>query len=211
MSPGTNISNFLTEMRSMLNADERGKFVDQGSENDRLFRDEYAHPHDMQDRSCDGLCDPEQSESRQDRGKEAVRGLDAPRIHYGNIGSSNQLQISAMKRNRCQEEHGVICFEMEGAGVIQTHPCLVIRGICDYSDSHKNKKWQPYAAATAAAYAKELLYEIPASRISGQSNSAVSDAKSSSQTNNFSGSIYTTGGKANFGNTFNSGGGPMSF
>ena len=35
--------------------------------------------------------------------------------------------------------------------------CLVIRGICDYSDTHKNKNWQPYAAATAAAYTKELL------------------------------------------------------
>jgi hypothetical protein len=40
-------------------------------------------------------------------------------------------------------------------------PCLVIRGICDYADSHKNKAWQPYAAATAAAYAKELLYIVP--------------------------------------------------
>jgi nucleoside phosphorylase len=39
--------------------------------------------------------------------------------------------------------------------------CLVIRGICDYADSHKNKIWQPYAAATAAAYAKELLLVIP--------------------------------------------------
>jgi nucleoside phosphorylase len=40
-------------------------------------------------------------------------------------------------------------------------PCLVIRGICDYADSHENKVWQPYAAATAAAYAKELLLVIP--------------------------------------------------
>jgi hypothetical protein len=40
-------------------------------------------------------------------------------------------------------------------------PCLVIRGICDYSDSHKNKTWQLYAALTAAAYAKELLSVIP--------------------------------------------------
>jgi hypothetical protein len=38
---------------------------------------------------------------------------------------------------------------------------LVIRGICDYADSHKNKKWQAYAAATAAAYMKELLSVIP--------------------------------------------------
>jgi hypothetical protein len=43
--------------------------------------------------------------------------------------------------------------------------CLVIRGICDYADSHKNKRWQPYAAATAAAYAKELLSIIPAQEI----------------------------------------------
>jgi nucleoside phosphorylase len=40
-------------------------------------------------------------------------------------------------------------------------PCLVIRGICDYADSHKNKIWQPYAAAVAGAYAKELLFVIP--------------------------------------------------
>ncbi|CAI0655321.1 unnamed protein product, partial [Colletotrichum noveboracense] len=45
---------------------------------------------------------------------------------------------------------------MEAAG-LQDFPCLVIRGICDYSDSHKNKMWQEYAAATAAAFAKELL------------------------------------------------------
>jgi hypothetical protein len=32
----------------------------------------------------------------------------------------------------------------------------------DYADSHKNKRWQPYAAGTAAAYAKELLLVIPA-------------------------------------------------
>ncbi|KAL9078304.1 MAG: hypothetical protein Q9157_002767 [Trypethelium eluteriae] len=166
MSPGTNISAFLEQMRNRLNTNEQVKFADQGSDNDWLFRDDFPHPPDSRDKSCDDVCDRGQSQSRQDRGEEAMRGLDAPRIHYGNIGSSNQLQISATKRNQCQKEHGVICFEMEGAGVIQTHPCLVIRGICDYADSHKNKKWQPYAAATAAAYAKELLYEIPASQVS---------------------------------------------
>ena len=46
---------------------------------------------------------------------------------------------------------------MEAAGLMDSFPCLVIRGICDYADSHKNKRWQPYAAATAAAFAKELL------------------------------------------------------
>jgi hypothetical protein len=46
---------------------------------------------------------------------------------------------------------------MEAAGLMNGLPCLVIRGICDYSNLHKNKKWQPYAAAAAAAYAKDLL------------------------------------------------------
>jgi hypothetical protein len=50
---------------------------------------------------------------------------------------------------------------MEAAGLMNDFPCLVIRGICDYADSHKNNTWQPYAAATAAAYAKEVLSVIP--------------------------------------------------
>ena len=31
-------------------------------------------------------------------------------------------------------------------------PVCVIRGVCDYGDEHKNKEWQPYAAAMAGAY-----------------------------------------------------------
>jgi hypothetical protein len=49
---------------------------------------------------------------------------------------------------------------MEAAGIMNHFPCLVIRGICDYSDSHKNKRWQGHAAMAAAAYAKDLLGEI---------------------------------------------------
>ena len=62
-----------------------------------------------------------------------------------------------MSRDRLAKEHGMLCFEMEAAGLMNQLPCLVIRGICDYSDSHKNKLWQGYAALTAAAYAKRLL------------------------------------------------------
>ena len=50
---------------------------------------------------------------------------------------------------------------MEAAGLTNTFPCLVIRGICDYADTHKNKRWQGYAAATAAAFGKELLGVLP--------------------------------------------------
>jgi hypothetical protein len=54
---------------------------------------------------------------------------------------------------------------MEAAGLMNDFPCLVIRGVCDYADSHKNKRWQPYAAAVAAAYMKELLLIIPPQQV----------------------------------------------
>jgi nucleoside phosphorylase len=54
---------------------------------------------------------------------------------------------------------------MEVAGLMNHFPCLAIRGICDYSDSHKNDRWQRYAAATAAAHAKELLTYVPAAEV----------------------------------------------
>jgi len=63
----------------------------------------------------------------------------------------------AQVRDHLAQTEDVLCFEMEAAGLMDHFPCLVIRGICDYSDTHKNDLWQGYAAATAAAYAKELL------------------------------------------------------
>ena len=73
---------------------------------------------------------------------------------------------NAAERDKVSAElDGVLCFEMEGAGLMNTFPCLVVRGICDYADSHKNKWWQAYAAGTAAAYAKEVLSVIPAAEM----------------------------------------------
>jgi nucleoside phosphorylase len=83
-------------------------------------------------------------------------------VHYGTIASGNRVIKSAVERDRISAElGGVLCFEMEAAGLMNNFPCLVIRSICDYADSHRNKKWQAYAAATAAAYAKEVLSVIP--------------------------------------------------
>lgn len=77
---------------------------------------------------------------RQNRDKDAVRQINTSHVHHDTIDSSNQLQISTALRNKIQKEHDVICFEIKGAGVIHEHPSLVIREICDYSNSHKNKK-----------------------------------------------------------------------
>ncbi len=86
-----------------------------------------------------------------------------PQIHYGIIASGNTLVKDAVERDRIAEDIGkdCICVEMEAAGLMNHFPCLVIRGICDYADTHKNDKWQRYAAATAAAYSRELLDYVP--------------------------------------------------
>jgi nucleoside phosphorylase len=64
-----------------------------------------------------------------------------------------------------RKDLGILCVEMEAAGLIDEFSSLVIHGICDYADSYKNKAWQPYATATAASYTKELLSIIPAQEI----------------------------------------------
>jgi hypothetical protein len=68
-------------------------------------------------------------------------------------------------RDRLAKEHGMLCFEMEAAGLMNQLPCLVVRGICDYSDSHKNKQWQGYAALVAAAYARILLSVVSVNQL----------------------------------------------
>ena len=88
-----------------------------------------------------------------------------PRVHYGLIASVDQVIKDGDTRERLQQELGVLCFEMEAADLETDIPCLVIRGICDYADTHKNKRWQSYAAAVAAAYAKELLCIIPGNHV----------------------------------------------
>ncbi|KAL2833601.1 nucleoside phosphorylase domain-containing protein [Aspergillus pseudoustus] len=88
-------------------------------------------------------------------------------IYYGTIASGNKVIKNARERDQLSAElGGILCFEMEAAGLMNDSPCLVIRGICDYADSHKNKRWQPYAAETAAAYAKALLSVVPSLQMS---------------------------------------------
>ena len=129
----------------------------QGVSNDRLYEADYEH-EDESDDMCES-CDVNKVTRRPDR------NTSDPFIHYGVIASGNQVIKHGVTRDRLRKELGAICFEMEAAGLMDNFPCLVIRGICDYADSHKNKRWQPYAAATAAAYAKELLSIIPTQEI----------------------------------------------
>lgn len=127
-----------------------------GAEHDWLF--DASYDHDPRFASC-AECDPER------RVRRKPRRSCTPVVHYGNIASGNQVMKHGLTRDRiAQTTQGILCFEMEAAGIMDYLPCLVIRGICDYSDSHKKKEWQGFAALTAAAYAKLLLSKIPVHR-----------------------------------------------
>lgn len=89
------------------------------------------------------------------------RHSDDPGIHYGAIASGDQAIMSGTNRDSIARELNVVCFETEVADVMDVLLCLSIRGICNYADSHQNKEWQRYAAATATAYARELLEVLP--------------------------------------------------
>jgi nucleoside phosphorylase len=91
----------------------------------------------------------------------AKRDTSDPAVHYGLIASANNVMRDSKTRDALREKHGMLCFEMEAAGLMSNFPCLIIRGISDYSDSHKADDWQDYAAATASAFAKEFLETIP--------------------------------------------------
>lgn len=131
------------------------------------FKREMTGPDILFHKSCEHaggptceLCNKEMIIDRQEREGQEVM------VHYGTIASGNQVMKDAKTRDMISSKlGGVLCFEMEAAGLMNNFPCLVIRGICDYADSHKNKKWQLYAASTAAAYAKEVLSIIPGSDI----------------------------------------------
>ncbi|KAL4867173.1 hypothetical protein BDV12DRAFT_210060 [Aspergillus spectabilis] len=113
---------------------------------DILFDPSYPHQND--DTTTCERCDKTKAAAR------PTRANTEPIVHYGLIASANQVMKTAQSRDHLQKELGVLCFEMEAAGLMDHFSCLVIRGICDYSDSHKNKQWQQYAASTAAAYTR---------------------------------------------------------
>lgn len=99
--------------------------------------------------------------------KRSPRVSEAPELHYGTIASGNRLIKHGKTRDQLALQHDIYSFEMEAAGLmdIDHFPCLAIRGISDYADEFKAKEWQPYAAITAAAYAKELLNIVPKSHV----------------------------------------------
>ncbi|KAE8347789.1 hypothetical protein BDV24DRAFT_157266 [Aspergillus arachidicola] len=135
-----------------------------GSENDLLFDASYEHVEASSD--CSSCC-------RDRLISRPSRSSDRPHVHYGRIASGSQIIKNGLLRDQLARKHKVLCFDMEAAGLMNSFPCLVIRGICDYADSHNSKRWQRYAAATAACFAKVVISHLSRGEMQGTTGDAV--------------------------------------
>lgn len=152
------LTKYLTDM-VIKHPKMASEFRHLGQEKDHLYEGNYAHPGN--NTTC-SACDISKLVKRK------PRHSNVPAIHYGLIASANQLMKDGATRDILRQDLDILCFEMEAAGLMDGFPCIVIRGICDYADSHKNKQWQPWAAAVAAAYAKELLSVISRQQVANK-------------------------------------------
>ncbi|RYP06792.1 hypothetical protein DL765_009350 [Monosporascus sp. GIB2] len=185
---------FLRQIQAEAIRRDRRPYVYPGAAHDKLFDSAYCHRHQgPSDCQCaswrqpsDPVCGLAQASLCSDTGcsdaaliprarLEMRRMLEAQgasggdvqghAIFVGRVASGDTVMKSAQDRDKLIATQQVIGFEMEGAGLWEDVPCILVKGTCDYADSHKNKGWQDFAAATAAATTKAILERfLPADR-----------------------------------------------
>lgn len=121
---------------------------------DILFHDKFHHIDEGSDCSACEASNGRMVVSR------ATRPNKQPVIHRGLILSGNGVVKNPRDRDHLRRYVDAICYEMEAAGIMDEIPCLVVRGVCDYADTHKQDGWHYYAAAVAAAYCRTVLCKI---------------------------------------------------
>ncbi|KAK3347570.1 nucleoside phosphorylase domain-containing protein [Neurospora tetraspora] len=183
-----------------------------GAANDLLFPARYRHKHASGSgcrtcEDCHGNADPACDESLtlsckelecdtscvirrehlESASNDPMADSDSEGVFFfiGAIGSGDSVIRSGEHRDQIAKQAGVIAFEMEGAGVWDEVPCIVIKGVCDYADSHKNKGWQNYAAATAASVAKAVMERYVASARVSDSSQATGNAAAAVRDHSF--------------------------
>jgi nucleoside phosphorylase len=141
---------------------------------DQLFAPHFIHKHrkacSICESSPDNVCkiaktmSCDELQCHQQDNVQRTRDTPAtykPSIFMGRIGSGNTLMKSGEDRDRIAYKHNLIAFEMEGTGAWDVLPCIIIKSISDYADSHKNNAWHEFAAATAASVTKAILQRRP--------------------------------------------------
>ncbi|GFP58962.1 hypothetical protein TASIC1_0011032900 [Trichoderma asperellum] len=174
-----NLTQLQDKAKSKKRRGTRYKYAYPGTASDRLFEPGYLHKHrpgygcNVCDSKPDAICHEAHStyceENGCDQGRVISRDVHAekqqlseeqaqePVIHIGAIASGDSVMKSGLERDKISQEEGVIAFEMEGAGIWEEVPSIIIKSVCDYADGHKIGNWKDFAAAVAAAAAKALL------------------------------------------------------
>ncbi|KAF3908991.1 hypothetical protein ABW20_dc0109373 [Dactylellina cionopaga] len=178
---GSKIPQYLDEL--MANYPRlASKYARTESLKDILFKSNYNHVVEAPADDNDVNDSNDEEDEDEEEGEESCKLCDQTKIvkrkprgmqiHYGLIASGNQTIKDGLLRDNLNKDLGgnLLCVEMEAAGLLNDFPCITIRGISDYADSHKDSYigWQEHAAATAAAFAKELLGCVKASDVEAE-------------------------------------------
>ncbi|UKZ68974.1 uncharacterized protein TrAtP1_009993 [Trichoderma atroviride] len=180
------VASFLEKLQAKATQQRCGaKYSYPGTDEDRLFKPEYRHKHRISptcicskcEKGSDPVCEDAVKSSCHDLGcadqylvprRQLNRKLEGeikkaqdPIIHIGIVGSGDRVIKSGEHRDSIAKPKSIIAFEMEGAGIMEEIPCVVVKGVCDYADCHKSKKWQDFAAATAASALQAILGYMP--------------------------------------------------
>jgi nucleoside phosphorylase len=86
-------------------------------------------------------------------------------VHRDIIASGERIIKNGTLKDDLAKQYNVLCFKIETAGALADFPCIIIREISDYYNSHKNDQWHGYAAVTAAAYTRQLFFHIPINEV----------------------------------------------
>ncbi|KAH2000390.1 hypothetical protein KXV97_007827 [Aspergillus fumigatus] len=179
------LANTVHNLTLALNMLGESEFGNPGMQEDRLFSPSYQHQHRSPVQcnvcsssgsrkqfcyqafrsTCEQLgCFEDVTQLLRARAEPSNESspVPVPTIHFGPIATGDSVIMCAGKRDELAARDGIVGFEMEAAGVWMHFPTVVIKGVCDYADCHKSKRWQNYAAASAASCAKAFLLEYPA-------------------------------------------------
>lgn len=159
-------TSFDQHLARLQRSDVKERFVHPGLKHDKLFKASYRH-----NGNAISLCDNCDSEELVQRAPRDDEERDTFVFHLGRIVTSNSIFQNGELHDQISSRYdGALCVESEAAGADSSRRYLVIRGISDYVDSHRNDLWRSYAAGKAAAFARELLRRVqPSFTIEGQS------------------------------------------
>lgn len=173
------LSQHLKDLQDKLGSTRAGY---PGRNKDELFQSTYRHKHRDPAAcsfctACEGSTDQVCQKARQltcqqlgcqkeflvprKRLQEAstTKGLLLPpkhKVHFGLIGSGDTVMKSGEHRDEIATQHNLIAFEMEASGIWNQLSCFVVKGVCDYVDSHKNKYWQHYSSSLYESYIRGI-------------------------------------------------------